>query len=217
MAVNKTSSASITDMTNQVENYEVAPGTETGDITYTVDWKKWYGFYEQVPDLSSIVDKKAIWTVGKGFKADKKTQNILKKIKGNGKDTFNTILYNAVKTYTIGGDFFAEIIKDKNKLINLKPINPGTIEIVGDKYGMIKEYRQSGTESQKTKTFKPEQIFHLPWNKTADNIHGTSTFQKITIDNNGNSGVVEMHNEAMQDLKTVFHRYVKPLIIAQID
>jgi hypothetical protein len=218
MAVNKTSSAEVTDMTNTVTNYEVAPGTETGNITYRTDWSKWFGFYQQVPELGSIIDKLALWAVGKGYKADESTTQILKKIKGNGKDTFNTILYNAVKTYKIGGDFFAEIIKDKGKLINLKPINPGTIEVVADKKGMIKEYIQSyGPQKENQQKYKTEQIFHLAWNKTADNIHGTSVIEKITLDNEGNAGLIEMKLEAMKDLKIVFHRYVKPLIIASID
>ena len=36
----------------------------------------------------------------------------LKSIRGNGKQTINGIMMNMVKTYTIGGDFFGEIIKD---------------------------------------------------------------------------------------------------------
>jgi hypothetical protein len=43
-----------------------------------------------------------------------------------------------------------------------------------------------------------------------DEPHGISTVEKL-------EDIIKMRNEAMSDLKTVFHRYVKPLIIVQAD
>ena len=71
---------------------------------------------------------------------------------------------NAVKVYTIGGDFYAEIIKDGGKLINLKPLNPATIKIIANDGGIITGYEQisKGAITKKPlHSWKPEEIFHL--------------------------------------------------------
>jgi len=57
----------------------------------------------------------------KGFKADEETTMLLDSIKGFGVDTFNTILENAMRTMLIGGNFYAEIIRDEEGVLtNLK-------------------------------------------------------------------------------------------------
>jgi hypothetical protein len=209
---NRISSAVYSDMTNQLSDYSVDPldtegATGYGETTYQTDWMKWHGYYRAIPELQAVIDAKARWTVGKGYKSSQK--KILDQIRGFGKDTFNSILYNAIRTYTIGGDFFAEIIRDNGgTLINLKPLNPGSIKIVTNAYGMIVRYEQMmGTNKQ---TWRPEQMFHLAWNRVADEIHGISTIQKC-------EDIILMRNESMTDMKTVFHRYVKPMIISKID
>lgn len=218
MTTNKTSSATTTDMTNSVSNFEVAPASDTGDIQYTCNWTKWLGFYKSIPDMQSTIDKKAFWSVGNGYKADKNTKKTLNRIRGNGKETFNSILYNIVRVYTIGGDFYAEIVRDKRgKLTNLKAMNPGRVEVVANKYGIITHYNQEISINGQTKKqkFPADKILHISHNKIADDIHGISTIEKLTSDTN--SGIIEMQQEAQQDLKTVFHRYVKPLLITEID
>ena len=204
-----------TDMTNSVTPWSVTPeDTDTND--YTVPWSTWNGYYQGVAELKAVIDKKAVWTVGKGFKADDKTTSLMAKWRGMGKDTANDIYENLVKTYTIGGDAFAEIIKNKRGVItNLKPLNPGNIKIVADKFGIILRYEWSKVNSGSTSpvppvVFLPDEIFHLPWNRVGDNIHGTSTIKAIT-DN------IESLKEAKADLRVVFHRYVKPLLIASVD
>lgn len=217
MVTNKTSSAVVTDMTNQVAGFEVENAKDTGDITYQCTWTKWLGFYKSIPDLQSSIDKKAFWTVGNGFKASEKDKKILAKIRGNGKETFNSILYNIVKTYTIGGDFYGEIVKnDRNQLINIKAMNPGAIEVVANKFGIIKKYKlHINKQKNISKDFEPEDVLHLSWNKIGDDIHGIGTIEKLT--STEGKGIIEMQQEAMMDLKVVFHRYVKPLLISEID
>lgn len=225
MAINKASSAENTDMSNVVTDFSINPASETGDATWQIDWTKWLGFYKSVPDLQSSIDKKAFWTVGNGYKVKKKSHEvILKKIKGNGKETFNTILYNGVRTYTVCGDFFAEIVRKNGKIVNLKALNPGSIEIVANKYGIITKYiqhlstqqtRDAENRKDSIQEFKPEEIFHLCFNKIADDIHGIGTIEKLT--NDDNAGIIEMQQEVMKDLKIVFQRYVKPLLISEID
>ena len=205
MARNKIDSGEITNMTNNVTTYESPSAGSTTELEYQGNWDKAYGIYLDVPFLAALIDKKAMWTVGKGFKADDKTMKILKAIRGNGKQTINGIMNNMVKVYTIGGDFFAEIMKDGEELINLKPLNPAMMKIIANESGMITKYEQWNGK-KKLHTWDPGDIFHLPWNSMADQIHGNSTTLKL-----------EWNAEAYKDMRIVFHRYVNPLIISHVD
>ena len=53
-------------------------------------------------------------------------------------------------------------------------------------------------------------MFHLPWNRLAEAIHGIGTIEKV-------ERVILMNQEAMEDMKTVFHRYFKPLWVFSVD
>lgn len=206
-------------MTNNVTNYSVdgqttdGPSDGSGETTWTnTKFGEYLGYYKVIPELKSTIDTKGKWVVGKGYKAKKNVKNILDKIKGFGKDTFNTILQNMVKNYYVGGDAFAEIIKSPSgRIINLKPLDPSAIAIVVNEQGIIKRYEQnSKIPGNPPKTFEPEEIFHLAKNRFADEIHGTGIIEAI-------EEIILMRNEAMTDIKTVFHRYVKPLWIWQLD
>jgi len=216
MANKDISSAEYGDMTNTVTDFSVSSldtdgATGYGEVTYIPSWTKWNGYYKTIPELQAVIDAKARWTVGKGYKADEKTTATLKKIKGFGKDSFNTIMSNAVRTFTICGDFFAEIVKDKaGRLINLKPLNPGSIQIVIDELGTIVRYEQVNKTKKVIKTFDKDEIFHLAWNRIADEMHGISTIEKC-------EKIILMRNESMEDLKKVFHRYVKPIHVFKLD
>jgi len=199
------SAADYTDMTNQVENFSV-DSAQAECMSYTPDWLKWKGYYDTIPELQATIDKKAIWTVGKGFQADEKTKEKLFKIRGCGVDTFNTIMQNMVRCYTICGDAFAEIVKNKrNELINLKPL-PCDLTINATKFGIISDYTQK--IDGETIYWKPKEIFHLAWMRLGSAIHGTGTIAKV-------EQIVLMRNEAMTDMQLVFHRYVKPLLITE--
>lgn len=189
------------------------PGTR-----YYPNWNKWFGVYKVVPDIHAVVDNLATWTVGRGFKADKKTTEKLEKIKGSGIDSYNSIMANQIRTSAICGDSFAEIIRNKRgELKNLKPISPGSMVVVSDRHGMIDYYEQltiytDEKKQRKTKRlkFKPEQIFHLAWHRLGDEPHGRSVMEPL-------SDIIDMKNESQKDMRTVFHRYVKPLIISEVD
>ena len=212
------------DMGTHVTDYSVdthSLDSPSGDKEFSwtnSNFSQYMGYYRKIPELGSAIDAMAKWTVGKGFKADKRTKDILDKIKGWGKDTFNTIIKNSCRVYQIGGDSFAEIITSNEKpiipdgsnLINLKPLNPDRIRIITDGKGMLKRYEYSIGKNTPPQKFKKEQIFHLPWNRVADEIHGVSIIEKI-------ENIILMRNEAMADMKVVFHRYVKPLWIWKLD
>lgn len=215
-ATDYTAMNSIDQLSETVTDFRRKVSTAQQDIPgskYTCNWSTWFGYYKNIPELQAVINKKAIWTLGKGFETDKKTTKMLERIKGFGKDTFNDIMYNMVLQYTIGGDAFAEIIKNKRgELVNLKPICPGSISILTTNRGIIEGYEQNITYGQRKQTikFKPEDIFHLAWNRLGDEPHGRSTIEKL-------QWVIDAKNEAQKDLRIVFHRYVKPLILVMAD
>ncbi len=187
----------------------VANASEENLEEYIPNWKKWKGYYDSVPQLRAVIHKKAMWTSGKGFSADEKTKRALEKINGFGKDSFNSILFNQIVSYTICGDSFAEIVRNNGRLVNLKPINPGNVKIIGSEFGRLKRY-ELWSGGKKTDSFATDEILHMPWNRLADAIHGTGTVEGV-------EDIILFHKEAMADMKIVFHRYVKPLIISSVD
>ena len=196
---------------NQKKDFAVAPQQTDGageqpETRWDNDnWAQWFAYYNEIPELTGVIDAKATWTVGKGFKADAETTVILNHAVGWGKDTFNAILENLIRDYLIGGDAFAEIVYDDDgDLLNLKPLDPETITIIVDGKGMLKGYEQkSKIKGKKPKPIKPENMFHLARNRVADQVHGTSITQRLVT-------IILSKNEAMADYKVVMHRYVSP-------
>jgi len=214
MARTRIDSTEITDMTNTVSNITI--DVATSEAQKYPEWQSpyyrtWLGYYNAVPDLKAIIDAKANWTIGKGYKTDTATKEILKKIRGSGKSTFNSILRNAVQTYTIGGDFMAQIATSEHsgKLLNILPMSPDTVKIRANRKGIITRY-EHWVDGQIDYKFKPEEIFHLSWDMMNEDIHGTSTIESI-------EDTILSSQEAYADMRIVFHRYVKPLVISVVD
>ena len=186
----------------------------SGELEYnSPKWKEYNGYYRKYPLVQAVVDKMALWTVGKGFNANDATKKRLEKIKGFGKDTFNNILENMIRIYLINGDSFAEIVKDKRgRTINIKPLNPGRIKIITNGSGIITRYEQTnGKEDGKTiERFDPEEILHLCWNREADEIHGISILESLIK-------TLNYGKQLDEDMTKVFHRYVMPLLIVEAD
>lgn len=177
------------------------------------DWNKYNGFYRKYPEIKSAVDKVAIWTAGKGFIATKKDMKRLEKIRGWGKDSFNSIMQNMVRVKKINGDSYAEIVKDgAGRLINLKPMNPGSMQIVTNQQGMLLRYEQIGgvNNDQIINTWEPEEIFHLCNDREADEIHGISIFESLMRN-------LKNVRQLDEDMRKVFHRYVMPTLLWKAD
>lgn len=205
------------DLTNAMTDFSVDQASTDGvseqkETFYTnADWAKWYGYYTTIPELQAVIDAKATWTVGKGFTAEPTTTMLLDTIKGWGKDTFNTILENMIRVYQIGGDAFAQVIRDDDgNLINIKPLDPAVIEIVVNRQGLIKEYRQKSKTEKQDKVFQPYQMLHLARNRVADQIHGTGIIEIL-------EETILRINEAKSDWKRVLHRNVDPMMIWHLD
>jgi hypothetical protein len=171
---------------------------------------KYLGYYKTIPELKMAIDAKALWTIGKGCKSNEFTMLVLYGITGFGKDTFNSILENMIRQYHIYGDAFAEIIRDEDdQLINIKPLDPGSITIVTDSKGLIKQYEQNSKNKPK-KVFQPEEMFHLARNRIADEIHGTSVIEAL-------QWVIDARNEAMTGYRKVLNRNVYPVRVHYLD
>ena len=161
--------------------------------------------------MQTAIDAKANWTIGAGYEAEDNVKLILDSIKGHGKDSFNSIISNMVRTYTIAGDSFAEIITDKDDvLVNLKPLNPGSITIVYNSKGRITKYKQKSKVMGGDKSWSSEKILHMSRKRLADEIHGISIIPAV-------EWIILARNEAMNDWKRVLHRNVEPLVIWHLD
>jgi hypothetical protein len=209
-------SATSSDMTNRITDVTVDVKSVEGvgdqeETTWTnSNWTKYWGYFNSVPELKSAFIMKSIWNVGKGFEADPETKVILDHISGWGKDTFEDILFNMDLISRVGGDSFAEIIRDPgtNTILNLKPLDPGSIRIVVNRKGIIKRYEQLTKTSVKNEVtkFEPDEILHFSHNRFADQIHGISDIESM-------EKTVLAEYENFTDMKQLMHRQVKPFIL----
>ena len=212
-------SAVSSDLSNAVTDFSVDSQTIDGPTEgkgrwMDPNWPTYLGYYkdEKTPELTAVIDAKATWTVGKGFKASPDTTLILDNIRGNGFDTFNTILENAMRTMLLGGNFYAEIIRDDTgEPINLKPLDPQVMVHLFNEEGMFTGFEQiSKVKGKKPKKFRTDQIFYLARNRIADEMHGTGIAQKLKL-------IINMKNEAMADNKLINHRFAFPRWIIHLD
>jgi len=218
MPQTRINSASESNLTNAITEYSVDTQSTDGvsDQKETTwmnnNYPQYLGFYKSIPEYKAVVDAKSTWTIGKGFKADEVTTMLLDTIKGNGKDTFNSILENARRVMEYGGDSYAEIIRDdEDNLINIKPLDPASMQHVANKQGLLIRFEQVSRQSGKTiKKFKPEEIFYLPRNRVADEIHGTSMSESL-------EWIILAKNAVQEVMKTLMDRHLKPVMIFHLD
>ncbi len=181
------------------------------------NWTTYNGYYKQHLPIQAVIKKLRMWSVGKGFKADAKTTKILRKIIGWGKETFNEVMGNQAGVEHINGDSYAEIITTNNEpikdngsnLLNLKPLNPGTIKHIVNSQGILEGYTQlllDGTE----KSLRLDQVFHLCLNRTADEVHGTGDIEVLIT-------FLDKIKQLDEDMAVMFHRFVVPLVIWRVN
>jgi len=220
MAEGNVSKATVTNMSNVVDDYSVPAAQTEGvsdqkETTYiSTKWANWYGYYKTIPELKAAIDALATWTTGKGYKANGRTTVLLDNVNGVGVDTFDGILKNMIIVANINGDAFAEIVRnEKGILINLKPLDPASVRVVFNRKGRIIRYEQlskTGKEGVVEAKFEPNEIFHLTKDRIADNIHGTSLIESV-------EWVILARNEAMDDQRRLMHRNVVPRVIWHLD
>lgn len=201
---------------NQIERDYRIGSKDTGDRSYQMDWAKWHGIYSQVPFYKNTIDKLAMWTMGKGIKMDgldPRTLQTIKGIKGIGKDSLNGILFNDIRTYKQAGDSYGEIMRNTaGRLVNLKPLNPGSIKIVANNKGFLKKYEQwrnqtgeGGPEGDMMADWDPNQIFHLSNQRIADEIHGIPISESL-------QSIIKKWENILDVMHVVYIRYVQPFL-----
>jgi hypothetical protein len=207
--------ATASNLTTNVTDYSVDSKETSDDVSEESDdliwqnteWAQQWGYFNSVPELKSALQMKATWVCGKGWTADSQTAAILDHISGWGKDTFDDILWNMEVIKRVGGDAYCEIIKEDDVVINLKPLDPGSMKIVCGKDGRLKEYRQvSKKKGGKDIVFQPEEIFHLSNNRLADQIHGISDISSL-------ASTILADEESFTDCKKCMHRQARPMIV----
>jgi len=215
MAYMELDSTKVSDYKNTITEYSVdglqtdSAGAEKETRYINQKAAQYLGYYKTIPELKMAIDTKATWTVGKGITAQATSILVLDELKGFGKDSFNSILENQIRGYHIYGDSFAEIVRDGDKIVNLKPLDPSTIAIITDNKGIIIRYEQTSTSGKTTK-FDPKNMFHLCRGRIADEIHGVSIIDAV-------EDIILMRNEAMSDYKKLLHRNVYPVRIWHLD
>lgn len=200
--------AKTTDLNSAVDTFSVSPVTTDG----VADQKETYydhskaneyrGYYKTIPEFKTAINGFSTWVIGKGWYTDSRTTAILENLTGWGEDTFLSIMWNMIVTKKVQGDAFAEIIRNEDgTLINLKPLDTGTIRIVVDKKGIILRYDQMSKtgSSEVVQSFQPSEMLHLCNDRIEDEIHGTAITESI-------QWVIDARQEAMHDLRLMIHR-----------
>ena len=217
MSETEIGSAVASELTATVTLFSVDPRslegpTDLKDNTWINDkWEDQLGFYDSIPELRAVIDAVATWTVGKGFTADEQTTMLLNTIRGHGKDTLNIVLENMIRVMMIGGDSYALQTRDKeDNLLNIRPLDPGSMRIHMNEKGMLTHYTQVSKISKGEQKYELEEIFHLSRNRIGDEMHGISLITALET-------IIKMRNESMQDQQLLMHRNVKPITIFSLD
>lgn len=205
MAQYNLNNATTTDFKNKVPDFvvesmalDVANANKEETTVYFDTAPENFGYILNHPQVSSPLYSMATWAFGQGYSTeDPLTTTKLKQITGNGKETFNEIIWNHQVVKQGCGDAFMEIIRTKNgNLINLINISPERVKVVfvGAR---IKRYEVwNGSKWVKKRM---GDIFHTFNKKIGDQIHGTSQVQS-------NKNVTDAMIEAFEDERVIKHR-----------
>ena len=239
MDINKVTTQAMTQQLSALSDpsQDLDSPSSSGEMTWqNDDWAKWNGYYRtNRGGTKAKIDKFAMWAVGKGFNADEETKKILGDIRGFGKDSFNSIMENMIRVKKTNGDAYSHVIRAKTikekiknvassftlglvryapgtgKLLNLKPLNPGRIRTVVGDDGMLIRYEQLDAKRENiVATLDPNEVFHLMNDREGDEFHGISVYESM-------AEKLDKIQQLDNDMATVFHRYVMPLMKFTLD
>ena len=193
----------------------VIPDVETKTGEYITQFSKWHGLYRQIPEFQIYIDTYCRFLIGKKLNTTHKpTSEAIKKIKGNGKDNLKKILLNIKRVSKICGNGFGEIIPDgQGRLINIKPLDPGTIKIKSNEKLMITGYDQVAWKEHKPivlRSWSPDKIFHIANKRIADEITGISEAETLF-------NIIKWRHQVMNSYAVIIHRYLKPTYFYEVD
>ena len=208
--------ADITDMTNVVSDYSVPEETtdgiqEAGETV--IDYPKftqWYAYYKFLPHFQTPINNFVDFMVGMGIEDEESAGASLKIIRGMGEDSFISLLWNHLVVEIFNGDAFAEIIRDGEDLINLKPLDPSSIRTILNRKGIIVRYEQMTKTGKKPRKIDKDNMFHTMSNRIADNGKGIAMAETV-------EWILLALNQALDDNKVVMHRNKMPLRIIEVD
>lgn len=206
--------ASYSDMTNKIEDVvvparQIEEAQDQDETEYiNTNFTRWWGYFNSIAELKTALIMKATWNVGKGYVCEPYVKVILDHISGDGKQTFNDILFSMDLMKRVAGDSFAEIIKKDGKLVNLKLLNPDGIKIIYARGGRIKRYEQFNKTSngKMIAKWEPNEIFHFSHNKLAGEMHGISDIEAL-------EPIIKADNENFSDVKTTMRQVARPMIL----
>lgn len=205
MAELNLSSATTTDMTNEVPDFIVDAialdaSSPASDETYWYfsDATKYYGYYLTIPEIFSAANAMPTWAFGAGWSTeDKLLEQELKHVKGMGKDTFAKVIWNHELVKLVVGDAFIEVKRRNGKILNMINISPERIRIVFNKQGMIKRY--DTWDGRTWRAIIKENMLHSSNKRIGDQVHGTSQIEPSEF-------IIDARNEALEDERIIKHR-----------
>ena len=204
MADYNLSNATTTNLTNGVPDFivqsmalDVANANGEESYVYFDKASENFGYYFNHPQVASPINSLATWAFGQGYAVENPNNKpLLEHITGNGKETFNEIIWNHEVVKLGCGDAFIEIVRSKNKIINLINISPERVKVVFVN-ARIKRYEIWNGVKWVKKAIN--EIFHTMNKKLGDQIRGTSQIQS-------NKNVNDAMIEAFEDERVIKHR-----------
>lgn len=204
MAQYNISNATTTDYTNLVPDFivesmalDVVNSNKEETYVYFEKAAENFGYYLNHPQVSSPINSLATWSVSRGWEADNPELKVeLEHVTGNGKDTFETIMWNHEVVKLAVGDSFLEVVRKGNLIVNMIPISPERVKVVFKGARIVRYEIWNGSEWTKKKV---ENILHSQNKRIGDQTHGTSLIQS-------NKKVIDALIEANADERIIKHR-----------
>jgi hypothetical protein len=204
MADPNISSSTTTNLANVVPDFivesmalDVSSSDDGETAVYYDKASENFGYQFNHPQVASPLNSICTWAFGQGWTTkNPKTEVILEHITGNGKETFNSIIWNHANIKLGHGDSFIEIIKQKGVLINMVNISPERVKTVFKGSRIIRYEIWNGSKWVKK---KPREIFHSMNKKLGDSVRGTGQIQS-------NKKVNDAMIEAFEDERIIKHR-----------
>ena len=206
MAEFNTSNATTTNFKGVVPDFVVSSmaldlANSDGEETYVYYDKctENYGYYFNHPQVSSPINSLCTWSFSRGWTAeDPSIKAQLDHVTGNGKENFDTIIWNHGAVKLQNGDAFIEIVwnKGKNIVLNMLNISPERVKTVFKSSRIVRYEIWNGKEWKKK---DPEDILHSFNKKIGDSIRGTSMIQSGKV-------IIDTLLEAHEDERTIKHR-----------
>lgn len=155
------------------------------------------GYYFSIPEIFSAANALATWAVGRGWDTENlQLKQELEHVSGNGKDTFDQVIWNHEVIKLIVGDAFIEVKRKDGVIINMIPISPERIRIAY-KDGRIQHYETWNNNNWKR--INKEDMLHSSNKRVGDQVHGTSQIDAC-------KWIIDARNEALIDGRMIQNR-----------